>query len=378
MSKTSKTEKPSSKGAPLTMDDLLSKFGGDAKPLIKNEVITGTVIRLTPHEVYVDIGRKTEGLIAEKAFKEARDYIENLKVGDKIETFVIVPETSEGYTILSLRHTIQSGSWDKLQKHLDSDTPLTVTGRNTTGAGLMVDVYGMTGFIPNSLLGRDGSNDPSKLVNESFEVKIIEIIRSENKIILSRQAVSDAGELKISADALSKVKVDDVYEGTVTKVTDFGLFVKISVEVAKGEEVALEGLVHISELSWGKTQDIKEAYKVGDKVEVIVIGKEASVKGSKAKLSLSVKKATADPWNKAIENYPKDSKHKGTVTKVSDYGAFVSLEDGVEGLIHVTKIPPNTKLTEGESVNVYVEEIDPVKRKLSLGIVLTSKPLGYK
>ena len=358
------------------MDDLLAKFGGRANPLTKNEELTGTIIRITKNQVFVDIGRKTEGLIAEKAFKEARDYIKNLKPGEKIHAFVIVPETTEGYTILSLRHAIHDSAWKKLHTHLTDETPVSVVGKMTTGAGMIVEVFGLKGFIPNSLIGRDAQEDLSKLVGQEFKAKIVELSRPDHKIVLSEQAVSEESELKAISEAYKQIEVDKTYTGLISKITDFGLFVRIPV-VMGDTEVGIEGLVHISEIAWGKTEDVKSKFTVGREVEVFVIAKE-DARGGKTKLSLSIKKTKSDPWEKALKKYEKDSKHGGTVSKISDFGIFVTLEPGVEGLIHVTKIPPNTKLVVGQEVQVYVEEIDSKSRKISLGMILTSKPLGYK
>jgi ribosomal protein S1 len=158
----------------------------------------------------------------------------------------------------------------------------------------------------------------------------------------------------------------------VTKIYAFGCFVQIQVEIKKGKKVPVEGLVHISELSWEKVSDSKEIVTEGEKVKVKIIGKKDD------KLSLSMKQAKKDPWESAVKKYKKDKKLKGKVVRLSDYGVFVQLEPGVEGLIHMTKIPPATKLEEGKQVDVYVERIDPEARKLSLGLVLTTKPIGYK
>lgn len=359
------------------MDDLLSKYSANANPLVKNEEIDGTVIKITKNEAYIDIGRKTEGLIAEKAFKEAREYISKLKVGDTIRTFVIIPETREGYTILSLRHAIQSDAWDKLAKHLEEDTEVSVSVKSVSGAGVITDVYGMTGFIPNSLLAKEHRDDPNKLLGAELKVKIVELHRNENKIVLSETAVSDASEIKAIKDAFEKIDDKKVYKGIITKIIDFGVFVKIPVDVS-GTQTFIEGLVHVSELSWGKTADVKASFKVGDSVNVSVIGKDDHGKGGRQKLSLSIKKTQDDPWKEAVKKYAKDSTHTGTVSKVSDYGVFIVLESGIEGLLHVTKIPPNSKLTVGSEAQVYIEEVDIDQRKISLGLKLTSKPLGYK
>jgi ribosomal protein S1 len=178
--------------------------------------------------------------------------------------------------------------------------------------------------------------------------------------------------LKEVRAAFEKINEGEIYEGIVTVVAGFGCFVRIEVPVSKGERVGVEGLVHISELSWGKVDRVDDIAREGDKVSVKVVGKRED------RLALSIKQAKGDPWRDAAKKYKKDDKVKGKVVRVSDFGVFVELEEGIEGLIHITKIPPGQKLEIGKEVNVYVEEIDPEVRKLSLGLVLTTKPLGYK
>jgi small subunit ribosomal protein S1 len=191
-------------------------------------------------------------------------------------------------------------------------------------------------------------------------------------IVLSEKEVSDAEDIKMAKMALRKIEVGEVYDGVVTNVMNFGCFVAIQTSLGKGKKVTVEGLVHISEISWDKVDNISNVCGEGKNVKVKVIGVEGN------KLSLSIKKAQDDPWLKADKKYKVDSKHKGVVVKLSDFGAFVALEPGIEGLIHMTKIPPGNKLDKGQEINIYVEEINSKAKKLSLGLVLTAKPVGYK
>lgn len=232
--------------------------------------------------------------------------------------------------------------------------------------------WGLPGFIPTSQLGKKASNNPQALIGTRFEAMVIDADRYDNKIVLSERGVSEADEIKLAKVALKKISDGEVYTGKVTKIYSFGAFVQIQVAVKKNQMVSVDGLVHISELSWEKVADPREVVTEGDSVKVKVIGKKDD------KLSLSIKQAKKDPWENAVKKYKKDKKVKGKVVRSSDYGVFVQLEPGVEGLIHMTKIPPATKLEEGKKVNVYVEEIDSKTRKLSLGLVLTKKPVGYK
>lgn len=372
MAKKKAPKKSTSKKSSLTMSDLLEKYGGQVKALQRGQKLTGKVVDKTSKRLVMDINRKSEGLVAEKAFTEAKDYIRTLEIGDDIIASVIIPETPEGYTILSLRGAQEEASWRKIDKAQKENLPLVVLGKSTASSGVLVEIDSLTGFIPNSQLGKVISKNPKDLINEHFKVKILETNRRTNKIVLSEKEVSDAEDIKMAKMALKKIKVGEVYEGVITNVMNFGCFVEIKTSLDKKKKVSVEGLVHISEISWDKVDNISKVCGEGKKVKVKVIGVEGN------KLSLSIKQAQDDPWLKADRKYKVDSKHKGSVVKLSDFGAFVQLEPGIEGLIHMTKIPPGNILDKGQEVNIYVEEIDSKAKKLSLGLVLTTKPVGYK
>jgi small subunit ribosomal protein S1 len=354
------------------MDKLLEKYGGGVQALKRSQKISGKVIDKTPKRLTLDINRKSEGLVAEKAYAEAKDYIKTLEIGDMVTASVIIPETPEGYTILSLRGAQEEASWTKIEKAAKENLPLVVFGKATTSSGIMVEIDGLTGFIPNSQVGKEAVKDPSSLVNDHFKVKVLEYDRSANKIVLSEKEVSDAEDIRKIKLAMKNIKIGETYDGVVTNLMSFGCFVAIKANTDKKDKVSVEGLVHVSEISWDKVENVAKVVSEGDKVKVKVIGIDGE------KLSLSMKQAQGDPWKNADKKYKTDSKHKGKVTKLSDFGVFVQLEPGIEGLIHLTKIPPGTRFEKGEEVNIYVEEIDSKARKLSLGMVLTAKPLGYK
>ncbi len=355
----------------VTMEELLSKYSGTSFALKRGDRVKGIVVAKEPKKVIVDIGGKGEGIIAEKAFQEAREFIKTLKVGDEITAMVIVGETPDGFTILSLRSAMYDAIWSRLQNAKKEKKPLAVIVRSVSSSGLTVDIEGQYGFIPASQLGKEIQKDAENLTGKHLKAIVIDLDRKENKIVLSEKEVSEAEDIKLIAQAMDKVKEAEVYEGKVVVVAGFGAFVAIDVKVGK-DTVPVEGLVHISEVSWGKTENIREDLREGDVVSVKVIGKKDG------KLSLSIKQAKADPWTAAGKKYKKDEKYKGTVTKVSDYGVFIALEEGVEGLVHITKVPPGMSLKPKDVVNVVIEEIDTESKKISLGLVLTAKPLGYK
>ncbi len=362
-----KTETKPSKGEPQTMEELMSAYGGVFKHFNVKDKVMAKITYIDNKKVLLDIGGKTEGLVTEKAYKLAEDYIKTLKVGDMVEGVVLVSETRDGYTVLSLKQAAQKQAWDRIEKIFAAGTPIKVEAKAVNQSGVIVEVDGITGFIPTSQLGREVGKKPEDLVGHKFEAKIIDFDKEQNKIVLSEKEVSQAEEIGKFRDALKDIKEGTESDGVVTTVYDFGAFVKI-----ESDKVPLEGLVHISELSWDKVQNASDVIKVGDKVKVKVIGKKNE------KLALSIKQTLKDPWTDADKKYPKDTKVEGKVVRISDFGMFVSLEPGVEGLVHITKIPPTQKYEVGDDVNVTVEEIDPKAKKMSLGLVLTSKPIGYK
>jgi len=368
-SKTSKSKSGSDSSS--TMEKLLAMYDGTPFALKRGDKVKGIVLSIEPKRVVIDIGGKGEGIIAEKAFQEARDYIKDLKVGDEVEATVIVGETPDGYTILSLRSAMHDSVWAKLETSNKEKKPLLVLVKNVTSAGLTVEVEGLYGFIPSVQMGKELSKKTEGLIGKNIKAIVINLDRKENRIILSEREVSEAESVKLSSKALENLKEGDVYEGRVSMVANFGAFVQIEAKADK-KRVPVEGLVHISEISWGKTENVKDVLKEGDKVAVKILGKRDG------KLSLSIRQTQADPWTNAAKKFKKDEKYKGVVTKISDYGIFVALEEGVEGLIHITKIPPGMNLRVKDEVNVIVEDVDIENKKISLGLVLTVKPVGYK
>jgi len=353
------------------MAELLAFAKYTVKRFALGEKVEGTVLEITPKALILDIGGKSEGIVAEKAFLEARDFIRNLKVGDKVKGEVIVSETPDGYTIISLRNSAKDFTWEKVNSSYDGGSPISVEVVNINPTGLIVNVYGLSGFIPSSQLGRELAKNTSNLQGKYIEAIIIDVDRNSNKVVLSERAVSEKDQVKAEKKAMEGIREGELFEGTVSTVSDFGVFVKIHAGEKK-DGADLEGLVHISELSWEKVGKPSDVLSAGDKVKVKVMEKR------NGKLALSIKDAKEDPWLRAAEHYRPEAQIKGKVVKISDFGAFVELEPGIEGLIHMTKIPPATKLKSGDVVSCIIEEVNPEEKRISLGLVLTSKPLGYK
>ncbi len=363
------------KREPQTMDELLSAYGGKFSGISVGTKVKGIVTEKSKGRLVLDIGAKNEGLVAERAYKEAEDYIKTLSVGDEVEGSVLVSETSDGYTILSLRRSAANAIWESIEKAKNTLTPVDVEVKGVVPSGLTVFYNGLTGFIPSTQLGKEISKNLQSLIGKRIKAVIIDFDREYKKIILSEKEVSEKEQLADIRLAMKNLKEGDVFDGEVTTIYDFGCFVKIWVKdpSSSGREgVSLEGLVHVSELQWNKVNNPADVVKVGDKVKVKLIGRRDS------KLAFSIRQTAEDPWVAVADKYKKEKEYKGKVVKVSDFGVFVALEPGIEGLIHITKIPPDRKLHTGDEVKVYVEGIEKEEKKLSLGLVLTAKPVGYK
>ncbi len=364
-----KVEKVEKTGAALTMEDLLSSAGYTLAIPKKGETITGLVTMVNRKMVLVDIGAKTEGVVADKEYEVAKEFIETIKIGDEIDVYVASDENERGQILLSLRRAMMGKLWDMLEDYLKNETELQVKAVELNRGGMIVKWQGLRGFIPSSQFGSVYGGNLQGLVGKMVAVKPIEVDREKNRLIFSEKHVSEAAVMAERENALKNVKVGDVLEGKVTGVLNFGAFVAINVD-----KVTVEGLVHISEISWEKVDDIHKYLKVGDKASVKVMGVEEGT----GKLNLSIKQLKNDPWASAGEKYPAGTTVKGKVSRSAPFGTFVNFEPGVDGLIHVSRMGSFPELKMGEEIEVLVENVDPEHRRMSLGPVLTEVPVGYK
>lgn len=367
--KTQKAKVKSEKNGPVTMEELL-RIVGEVKTYKRGDTVTGKVTAITGKAVYVDVGGKAEGIVAEREYEAAKDYLKTLKIGDEVTALVTSPENDAGQIILSLKRAAADSRWKVFEEALEKEEIVVVKGREVTKGGLLVDADGVFGFIPASQLSDEAAGNLAELVGKNIDAKVIEVDRDQNRLVLSERAVSEAGEIEERKKILALVEMGGEYEGLVMGIVPFGAFVQIRLE----DEKSLEGLVHISEISWEKVEDVNKALKEGDQVKVKVIGVDEGT----GKLALSMKQLSDDPWKQMAANYKTDSKHKGKVVKVMPYGVIVNLDKGIEGLIHASKMPGDTAFAEGQEVEVFVESVDVAKRRLSLGVILTEKPVGYK
>lgn len=361
--------KRSSRKQPTTMEELLKQTKYQLHGWKRGQPIEGILIEKTRGALYLDIGGKSEGMVIDREMKAARDFIKELKVGDKVEAIVTQPENDKGQTLLSLKKTAADYLWNQFEEKFKTGEPVRVIGREVNRGGLVVEAKGLQGFIPASQFGSKWLNKINQLIGRQIEVKLIEVNREKKRLIFSEKEISEAALLKAQEDALKKVKVGEIFAGKVTGVMPFGLFVKI-----RTDQVELEGLVHISEISWQRVDDPKNLFRVGDKVKVKVLATDKKI----GRLNLSIKQLKPDPWQEIEKKYPTDAKAKGKIIRLAPFGAFVDLEEGIEGLIHISKIPAEKSFKVGDKVDCYIESVDKEGRRMSLGLVLKEKPVGYK
>jgi len=365
------------------MDKLMEGAGSFPGALKKGQKVEGVVSSIGKKMVLIDIGAKTEGVVTGEDLVEAYDVLADLKVGDKTEAYVKFPENDQGQIILSLKQAADENRWSRFKKLMEEEKEVEVTGVEVNKGGMVVKVGDIRGFVPTSQFGEKFLGNMEELLNKAFKVRVIEVDKDQNRLIFSEKMVSDSESLAKKGEALELVTVGDKFDGTVSGIMPFGVFVTVNVPMkdkpastagGDGETAKVEGLIHISEISWEKVEDPNEMFKVGKDVKVQVIGID---KGA-GKLNLSIKQMTLDPWKEIEKNYAVGTKHTGSIVRIAPYGIFVNFEKGVDGLIHISKKPADKEFALGDKVEAFVEMIDVKARRMSLGVVLTEVPVAYK
>lgn len=359
---------------PQTMEELLASAEKQLKVPKKGSIVDGIITDITKKMVVVDIGGKTEGVVIDKEFELAADFIEDLAIGDTISVYIISSENDRGQTLLSLKKAAMDKKWDMFINAMENNLNVNVKGVELNKGGMIVVSYGIRGFVPSSQFGKMHLGKLHELLNKKFDVKVIEVDREKNRLIFSERHVSEQNIIEQRDAALNSITVGDALEGTVSGIMPFGLFITVEVPTGESKKGQVEGLVHISEMSWMKVEDPNALFKVGDKVKVKVLGIDQAA----GKLNLSIKQLSDDPWSTIAERYPVGTSISGKVSRIESFGVFVNFEPGVDGLIHISKVVSLDEYKIGDKVTVNVESIEPEKRRMSLSPVLTSVPMGYK
>lgn len=351
------------KAKKYTMDELLAENEGSFQKINTGETVQGKVLSVKKHEVLIDLGSQGVGLVSRK---EA-SFAQNLGLGDEVSASVIESEMKDGYVLLSLRKAVKDKGWDEIQTKFDNSETIEVVPFDANRGGLLVEYEGIRGFLPVSQLSaehypRVGSADKDEilqrlnsLVGKPINVRILDASKKENKLILSeKEAVRDG-----LAARFAELQVGDVVKGVVTGTVDFGVFVNVD---------GIEGLVHISEISWERVSNPSDYVKVGDTIEAKIIAID------KERLSLSMKQLVEDPWISEVAGLKKGSKVEGTITRITPFGAFVQISPAVEALVHVSElgegsdVDPEKIFTLNERKSFKVLDIDKEGRKISLSI----------
>lgn len=361
--KSSKTTQK--KRAPATMAELLTKTGYKIHGFKKGELVEGNIVSISRKEILIDIGGKTEGTVARKELPFLKDLLSSFKIGEKVITRVLLPEGERGQPLLSLKEATAQRKWNALKEKAEKEEEIEVLAKRLTRGGILVECQNLRGFIPQSQLDPKFFSEQKSLLGRKLKVKILEVDQSLNRLVLSQKAVTQKDRMEKIRKLLRRIKVGQVLEAEITGIVPFGLFCQV-----KG----MEGLIHISEISWERVENPGDFLKVGDKVKVKVLGIEE--KGGK--LNLSIKQLTADPWKDIEKRYKKEQIIKGKVVRLSPFGAFVNLEKGIEGLIHISKIPAGVEFKKGEEVECVIEEIEKEARKMSLNFLPKEIPVGYR
>lgn len=359
----------------LTMEQGLEQGYGTLEPLNLYDVVTGTVVKINPDEVMVDVGGKSEGVIPikELSFQKDPDVEDIVKVGDEIQVMVIKMENNEGHMVLSKKRADQEKAMDELQQKFDNGEVIEAKVVSDVKGGVIVDI-GARGFVPASHLDTKYVDDIKSFVGNTYRFKIIEFDPNpENrKIILSRRVVLEEEEKVAREQFWTNIEEGQVLKGRVQRIANFGAFVDLG---------GVDGLLHISEMGWGRVKQPTDVVSVGDEIEVYVL----SADREKGKISLSLKKLISNPWDNAAEKYPAGSVHTGKVVRIAPFGAFVALEDGVDGLVHISQIAwehvekVEDALSIGQEVQVKVLEVDEDRKRISLSIKdLKERPVVEK
>lgn len=365
----------SAQAAPtITMADLLADSNYELKIPQAGDIVVGTVVSINKKMVVVDIGGKTEGLVADREFQLAEDFITELKPGSKVDVYVMENQGSQGQVYLSLKKAAMDKKWDEIIAQLENEEPVLVKALDTNRGGMVVVYEGIRGFIPTSQFGREVSGKLETLKGKDLKVRILEVDKEKNRLIFSERLVSEEDELANAEAALNSVKENDVIDGVITGIKPFGIFVAVEVPLSeKGGIGVLEGLVHISEVSWDKVDDLTAMYKKGQRIKAQVL----AINEEHGKLTLSVKQLQDDPWDDFAAKYPEGTTLSGVVSKVVPFGVFVSVSPGIEGLIHESKLS-GVPYAQGDEVSVVIDSIDTDQRRVRLSPAATDVPVTYK
>ena len=325
-------------------------------------MVTGRVVRIDKDEVLVDIGYKSEGVIPshELSIRKSVDASEEVELGEEVDALVLTKEDQDGRLILSKKRARFEKAWRRIESAAESGEPVEGTVIEVVKGGLIIDL-GVRGFLPASLVDIRRVQNLDDFLGQKIECKVIELNRSRNNVVLSRRAVLEEERKEVRQQILDRLQPGQVVEGAISNIVDFGAFVDLD---------GIDGLIHISELSWSHVNHPSEILNIGDVVPVKVL----DIDRDRQRISLGLKQTQEDPWQRVVDTYNVGDVLEGTVTKVVSFGAFVEILDGVEGLVHISELAqhhvenPREVVNQGDTVKVKILEIDSERRRLSLSV----------
>ena len=354
----------------ISDEEMNNLIDGTVTDFDEGDLVTGTVVKLERDEVLLDIGYKSEGVIPSRELSIRKDVnpADVVAMGDEIEALVLQKEDKEGRLVLSKKRAEYERAWNAVEEKFNSGETVEGEVIEVVKGGLILDI-GLRGFLPASLVDLRRVKDLNAYLGTRIEARVIEMDRNRNNVVLSRRVVLEEARKAERQEILSKLQVGMRLKGTVSSIVDFGAFVDLG---------GIDGLVHISELSWNHVNHPSEVVKVGQEVEVQVL----DVDLNRERISLGLKQTTEDPWRSLVKKYPVDAIVEGTVTKLVTFGAFVDLGEGVEGLVHISEMAkqhvdqPSQVCAVGDQVQVKVMEIDLDRRRISLSMKAAAETLG--
>jgi small subunit ribosomal protein S1 len=352
-----------SNGLLLEIDgQIVPNYDATLVPFEEGDVVTGNVVRIDQDEVLVDIGYKSEGVIPsnELSIRKSVDPHEEVELGEEVDALVLTKEDQDGRLLLSKKRARFEKAWRRIEAAAESGEPVQGNVIEVVKGGLIIDL-GVRGFLPASLVDIRRVQDLDEFMSQTIECKVIELNRSRNNVVLSRRAVLEEERKEVRQLILDRLQPGQVVEGQISNIVDFGAFVDLD---------GIDGLIHISELSWSHVNHPSEILTIGDTVPVKVL----DIDRDRQRISLGLKQTQEDPWQRVVDTYNINDELEGKVTKVVTFGAFVEIMDGVEGLVHISELAhhhvenPREVVEPGATVKVKVLEIDSERRRLSLSI----------
>jgi small subunit ribosomal protein S1 len=350
---------------------IVPNYDATIVPFEEGDVVSGKVVQIDQDEVLVDIGYKSEGVIPmnELSIRKSVDPHDEVEMGEEVDALVLTKEDQDGRLLLSKKRARFEKAWRKIEAAAESGEPVEGTVIEVVKGGLIIDL-GVRGFLPASLVDIRRVQNLDEFLGTKIECKVIELNRSRNNVVLSRRAVLEEERKEVRQQILDRLQPGMIVEGAISNIVDFGAFVDLD---------GIDGLIHISELSWSHVNHPSEILAIGDVVPVKVL----DIDRDRQRISLGLKQTQEDPWQRVIDTYRVGDELEGKVTKVVTFGAFVEIMDGVEGLVHISELAhhhvenPREILEPNQDVRVKVLEIDSERRRLSLSVKRVAEQLPH-